>query len=141
MLKTTPQATRTSSGQNGQALVEFIPVLFAFLFIFTAATSFFEIMKNASLVQEMGRNLAFAKIANHGPLTTPPDETYYMTRYGTFASNDLISLNNECFVVLPRKAAYVHDAKKIFGLASTVQVRMFTKAVVYRQPGSNCQTP
>jgi hypothetical protein len=127
--------------KSGQALIEFIPVLFAFLFIFTAAMSFFEVMKNATIVQEMGRNLAFAKIANSGTLTTPLDQSFYMARYGAFSGNDGISMSNECFTVLPRKSNYAHEVKKIFGIDAALQVRMFTKAVVYRRPGNACQSP
>lgn len=141
LARTPTNQGRKNSNKKGQALAEFIPVCISLIFVFSAALSYFEVMRDATLIQEMGRNLAFAKIANSGTLTSQADESYYMAQYGTFASNSAIGLGNECFTVLPRNFPYKHEVLKIFGLSANtaMQVGIFTKAVVYRRAGTRCQ--
>ena len=64
---------RKRRNQQGQALVELLPSLMVFLTILVAGLSYFQVMREASVRQEVVRNLAFAKIENSGTLTTPPN--------------------------------------------------------------------
>ncbi len=137
--------------QSGQAMLELIPAITLFLIIITAALAFFRVMREATLRQEVVRNLTFAKMANMGTLTSPPNQ---IDAAGTTpkdlrlkgsdvitgAANTFISERDACFAVLPSNANTSIPVTGVYIIQKYLTpVDIQTFSIVHRQPNGRCQ--
>lgn len=136
--------------KKGQAVVEMLPCFFLFILIFTASLALFEVMTNAIKLQETARNMAFAKIANSGTLTTPPEGGGQLVLGRAPASaaalvsasgNNRVTSSSSCFSVFPTEAKYSIDLLPIYGVEKALKIDFSTRISVYRSPGSRCGGP
>jgi hypothetical protein len=103
--------------RRGQAIVEFIPSAMVFIVVIYASIAYFRVMRAATIKQEVVRNIAFAKIANSGTLTTTPEQVIGGAQEDTGGSlqlggesgapivpeesNQFIGRDFKCFTVFP----------------------------------------
>ena len=140
---------RYSQNKKGQAVIEMLPSFFLFMLVFTASLALFEAMSNAVKVQEAARNMAFAKIANCGPLISPPEETggLVLGRAPARATvvqgpaNRKVTSSSRCFSVYPTEARYGVELLPIYGVEGLLNIDFSTRLSVYRSPGSACSGP
>lgn len=129
--------------KKGQAIIEMLPMIVIFLVAISASIAYFQMMRNAILVQEAARNAAFAKINNSGPMVTPParqnrgvqTSTYRIIAGGN--SDPVLGPGNSCITVFPGQSIVPERLPVIMG--DSYQINETTRAVVYRLPGSSCQ--
>jgi hypothetical protein len=140
----TPQ---TKSKQSGQAIIEFLPSVLLFLIVVGGGLSYFQMMREVTIRQEVVRNLAFAKIQNSGTLTTPlTQSTSEVLVSGlpepgvAIPANrfDFINREDPCFVVTPDQVTQSVSGLNIFGLGQIQPFTISTFAVVYRRPAGSC---
>jgi len=134
----------SSKSKKGQALVELLPSLVIFFMVISASLSYFEIMRGATIRQEVVRNLAFAKMNNMGTLTTPTGKLGAPIQIEGVAAisgndNDFVGFQSNCFSVSPANLTESFQPKKIIGVSAVPPVEVSSYAVVYRRPGSQCQ--
>ena len=137
------------SACSGQAMLELLPMFVIFFAAISGMVAYFQTMRNSILVQEAARNAAFAKIANSGPLVTPPEQVGQPLMAGPYErgpaayqvsganNNAVVGPGNSCFTVFPGESVIPERLPTIYGIASTVGET--SRAVVYRFGGSACQ--
>ena len=133
--------------ESGQAIIEIIPAFFLFILVITASVSLFEVLRNATLVQETARNMAFAKIANSGTITSPPEASGALvlgveSPISLPSSNPRVSASNSCFNVYPTAPSHSVTMLPILGVDGFLSVAFATKLSVYRNTsrGAACQS-
>ncbi len=140
--------------KSGQALVEFLPSMVLFLMVITAGLSYFRTMREATIRQEVVRNLAFAKISNSGTLTTPLSQSLggsllfegspQVTNVEAIPAgqNEGVFVgpggNPPCFTVTPEQVQKTLTPGDVVGVGRLNPVTITTYAVVHRYPGGNC---
>lgn len=125
------------SRKSGQAMIELIPVIFVLLILVFASLVFFQGIRESTKAQEAARNLAFATIANSGPLVSTGGSTNIAGQYQFpgGANRPPISNSNTCFGVRPQGRNSVTPLPSILGLG--MELTRVHKATVFRQPGAN----
>ncbi len=135
---------RSVSSRRGQAVVELLPAVLIFLLVTTAAMTYFRTLRHATLRQEVVRNLAFAKIANSGTLTTPTEQSggelpvqYAASGERSVAgiqasANAFVSNENVCFRIVPHEPTTEVSLSGVYGMGDLVKVPFSTSSVVYR---------
>jgi len=138
---------QTNKSKSGQAIIELLPSILLFLIVVGAGLSYFQMMREVTIRQEVVRNLAFAKINNVGTLTTPlsqgdnrvtiegfpvPDAPITQNRF------EFVSRTDDCFSVSPENVSKPLSAGSVFGIGPLTPINVTTYAVIYRRPSSDC---
>lgn len=140
--------------KSGQALVEMLPSLVIFLVVMSAGLAYFRIMRNATIRQEVVRNLAFAKINNTGTMTTSLSQAVGEVQFldgqpvlQGDRNDDVYDVPGgayvkaDCFTVSPREATVSAEVPPgaVYSLGELNPVDITTYAVVYRNvSGQSC---
>jgi len=130
-------AAKIKSPNKGQALVEFIPALVLFLIVISAGLAYFRVMRAGVIRQEAVRNLAFAKIANSGTLTTTSmqvDQAIVVSEIAAVTSQNNLDIGSSepCFKVSPNEFVKEVNVGGVYGLKDLLPVKILTYAVIYR---------
>ena len=127
---------KKSRSKGGQAVVEFIPALFLFFCILTAMYEFYRVMREATIRQEVVRNLAFAKIGNMGTLTSVKSQNIIGNDLGLLLGNDnpSVGYTNQCIAVVPLESPDSGQVDRIVGAAALAPIGITTYAVILRAP-------
>jgi hypothetical protein len=138
---------KTSKNRKGQAIIELLPSVLLFLIVVGGGLSYFQMMREVTIRQEVVRNLAFAKINNVGTLTTPLSQGANEVLIEGFPAGgrvigpsrfDFVSRTDGCFTVTPSLVRKPIQAGSVFGIGALTPINVTTYAVIYRRPDVNC---
>jgi hypothetical protein len=135
--------------RSGQAMVELLPSLILFFMVMSAGLAYFRVMRMAVMRQEAVRNIAFAKIANKGSLTTSRVEAENGISLSSDmggggvsvvpeSRNDFVSYEQDCFTVTSASAIYKVSMSSIYSIGVPKDVDITSYATVYRRPSGTC---
>jgi hypothetical protein len=134
--------TRNPS-KRGQAVVELLPSVFLFLIVVTAGLSYFRMMREVTIRQEVVRAMAFSKIDYSGTLTTPLTQSEGVLFLEGLPNGvavdssrfEFVGRLDPCFSVTPENVTQQIEAGSVFGLGRLNPLNVATYAVMYRVPG------
>lgn len=63
-----------ASRRSGQSMMELLPAMAIFFMLLSGALAYYRAIRDATIKQEVVRNLIFTKINNSGTLTSPPNQ-------------------------------------------------------------------
>ncbi len=121
--------------KKGQAMIEFIPIMVVLMILVFTSLVFFQGIRESIKSQEASRNLAFATIANSGPIVSGGGSTTIPGQYefAGAANRPEVSNRNMCFGVRPQGRSSNTALPSILGM--NMQMSRVHKMSVFRQPG------
>ena len=130
------KSSRRSNRKSGQAMIEFIPAVILFIFLMMASYVFFRGLRESIQGQEAARNMAFAKIANSGPLVSEGGGLGVSGQYEFGVSTPAPAMNNRnvCFGVKPEANERSVNLPSLWGISMVLGRNQ--RATIFRQPAA-----